>query len=220
MSEVFDCHDASQLLEGLRRTKVALKRDGLVVLPTDTVYGIAADAFSPSAVNELLKAKGRTRQSPPPVLIGSIAGLNALAEEVPDEVERLAKAFWPGALTLIVNARGSLNWDLGDTQGTVAVRVPDEAVARAVLDDNGPLAVSSANKHGQPAATTAAEAQEQLGNDVLVYLDNGTSASGVSSTIVDTTLLKTTGSVRVVRQGGVTVEQLAEVIGADKVTVA
>lgn len=148
------------------------------------------------------------------------AGLNALAEEVPDEVERLAKAFWHGALTLIVNARGSLNWDLGDTQGTVAVRVPDEAVARAVLDDNGPLAVSSANKHGQPAATTAAEAQEQLGNDVLVYLDNGTSASGVSSTIVDTTLLKTTGSVRVVRQGGVTVEQLAEVIGADKVTVA
>lgn len=217
MSSVFDCSDTEQLLTGTREARRAIGRGRLVVMPTDTVYGIAADAFSPDAVNALLEAKGRTRQSPPPVLIPNLNSLHALAEDVPEPIERAAEKFWPGALTIILNARSSLNWDLGDTQGTVALRIPDEPVALAVLEETGPLAVSSANRHSQPAATTIDDAQQQLGDSVEVYLDHGTSHSGLSSTIIDATLFEVNGAVRIVRQGGVTPEQLAEVIGDGKV---
>jgi L-threonylcarbamoyladenylate synthase len=217
MSTVYDCRDTAQLLEGTREARRTLGRGALAVIPTDTVYGIAADAFSPHAVAALLDAKGRTRQAPPPVLIPGVASLDALAEDVPEPIHRVAETFWPGALTIILDARGSLDWDLGDTQGTVALRVPDETVARAVLEETGPLAVSSANRHGEPAATTVEQAREQLGDTVEVYLDDGPSRSGVSSTIIDATLFEQTGSVRIVRQGGVTAGQLAEVLGADAV---
>jgi len=184
-----------------------LSRGGLVVMPTDTVYGIAADAFTPPAVQALLDAKGRGRQMPPPVLIGETRTLDGLATDVPAGARALAEAFWPGGLTLIVRAQPSLAWDLGETHGTVALRVPDHEAARALLRRTGPLAVSSANRTGQPAAVTAAEAHEQLGASVTVYLDAGPAPGQVPSSIVDAT----GDRLRLVRAGALTLERLCEV---------
>jgi L-threonylcarbamoyladenylate synthase len=184
-----------------------LSRGGLVVLPTDTVYGIAADAFTPPAVQALLDAKGRGRQMPPPVLIGDVRTLDGLATDVPAEARALAEAFWPGGLTLIVRAQPSLAWDLGETRGTVALRVPDHETARALLLRTGPLAVSSANRTGSPAAVTAQEAYDQLGDSVAVYLDGGDAPGQVASSIVDAT----GPTLRLVRAGALTLEQLNEV---------
>ncbi|GAA2832909.1 hypothetical protein GCM10010471_13160 [Leucobacter komagatae] len=182
-------------------------------MPTDTVYGIAADAFSPEAVQRLLDAKGRGRQSPPPVLIPNVGTLAALAADASEALHTLAKAFWPGALTIVTQANPSLSWDLGETGGTVALRIPGNAFARELLQETGPLAVSSANKTGLPAAGTAAEAREMLGQSVAVYLDGG-EARGEASTIIDATSLEGDGggTVRVLRQGAVTVTQLQEAL--------
>ncbi|GEL99353.1 L-threonylcarbamoyladenylate synthase [Cellulomonas terrae] len=184
-----------------------LSRGGLVVLPTDTVYGIAADAFTPPAVQALLDAKGRGRQMPPPVLIGDVRTLDGLATDVPEGARALAEAFWPGGLTLIVRAQPSLAWDLGETRGTVALRVPDHETARALLRRTGPLAVSSANRTGSPAAVTAQDAYDQLGDSVAVYLDGGDAPGQVASTIVDAT----GPTLRLVRAGAIGLEQLNEV---------
>ncbi|MEV8369544.1 L-threonylcarbamoyladenylate synthase [Microbacterium sp. NPDC064584] len=206
MSPVFDCHDEAQLLAGMRQARQAIGRGELVVLPTDTVYGVAADAFSARAVHGLLEAKGRGRQSPPPVLVAGVATLRALVAEVPEPVERLVEAFWPGGLTIVLPAQPSLSWDLGDTFGTVAVRMPANNLALELLEETGPLAVSSANLTGQAAAITAADAQRMLGDSVAVYLDGGPSLTGIASTIVDATSLVGSGSaplVRVLREGAV-----------------
>jgi L-threonylcarbamoyladenylate synthase len=163
----------------------AVQRGGLVVLPTDTVYGIGADAFDHSAVQSLLDAKGRGREMPPPVLISAATTLAALATQVPSYVEALTEAFWPGPLTLVCRQQPSLTWDLGETRGTVAVRMPDHEVALALLERTGPLAVSSANLSGLPAATEAAAADGMLGDSVEVVLDGGPSPKGEASTILD-----------------------------------
>nr|WP_246056688.1 L-threonylcarbamoyladenylate synthase [Cellulomonas cellasea] len=185
----------------------ALGRGDLVVLPTDTVYGIAADAFDPVAVQALLDAKGRGRQMPPPVLMPDLRTLDGLATAVPAGARALAEAFWPGGLTLIVRAQPSLAWDLGETHGTVALRVPDHPVALELLRRTGPLAVSSANRTGKPAGTDVREAYRQLGARVPVFLDGGEAPGGVSSTIVDAT-----GDVlRVVREGALSLEELRAV---------
>ncbi|MBO3090283.1 L-threonylcarbamoyladenylate synthase [Cellulomonas dongxiuzhuiae] len=185
----------------------AVGRGALVVLPTDTVYGIGADAFDPRAVQALLDAKGRGRQMPPPVLIPDVRTLDGLATDVPDTVRALAEAFWPGGLTIILRAQPSLAWDLGETHGTVALRMPDHPAALALLRRTGPLAVSSANLTGHPAATTAHDADGQLGDAVAVILDGGPAPGGVASTILDAT-----GDVlRVVRLGAVDLAALAAV---------
>ncbi|MCU1480149.1 MAG: translation factor [Subtercola sp.] len=170
MAAIYDCTVPAELLAGMRLARAAISRGELAVIPTDTVYGIAADAFTPAAVQRLLDAKGRTRQSPPPVLIPNLATLDALAEHVSDAVRSLAEAFWPGGLTIVVDARSSLMWDLGETDGTVALRMPADPIALELLAETGPLAVSSANLTGQPAALDAAEAQRMLGDSVEVYL--------------------------------------------------
>lgn len=213
MAEVFDCSDGAQLLEGTRLARQAIGRGELVVIPTDTVYGVAADAFSPAAVEKLLAAKGRGRQSPPPVLIPNVGTLAALAAEAGDSLHTLAAQFWPGALTIITRANPSLDWDLGETGGTVALRIPNNALARELLQETGPLAVSSANKTGLPAAGTAAEAEAMLGDSVAVYLEAG-EARGEASTIIDATQLDAGGSgiVRVVRAGGVSLEALQQAL--------
>ena len=214
MSEVFPCSDPSVLLRASREARSAVNRGELVVLPTDTVYGVGADAFSPEAVTKLLVAKARTRQSPPPVLIPDRSTMHALAAEVTEPVEQLAEAFWPGPLTLVMNAQPSLAWDLGDTGGTVALRIPDHQLTLDILRETGPLAVSSANTHGQPPARTIAAAQEMLGDAVSVYLDAGpVPGDGTPSTILDVTELHTgTGLLRVLRLGALTVSQLREVL--------
>jgi len=163
-------------------------RDGhLVVLPTDTVYGIGCDAFSPEAVNRLLRAKGRDRQMPPPVLISSAVTLEALGDQMPTWVLELTREFWPGPLTVVVHQQSSLQWDLGETMGTVAVRMPDHEFTLGLLGRIGPMAVSSANTSGQPAATTADQAEEMLGDQVAVYLDAGPTEGEQASTILDCT---------------------------------
>jgi L-threonylcarbamoyladenylate synthase len=206
----FDCQDPTDRTAGLEAARQAISAKRCVVLPTDTVYGIAADAFSPQAVATLLAAKGRGRTMPPPVLMPGIATLDGLATAVSEDARRFANEFWPGALTLILRAQPSLTWDLGETKGTVALRVPDDAVAREILDATGPLAVSSANRSGQPAATTADDAEEQLGEAVEVYLSDGVrpeSGEALASTIVDCT-----GSVpRVVRQGALPLAELQRI---------
>jgi tRNA threonylcarbamoyl adenosine modification protein (Sua5/YciO/YrdC/YwlC family) len=189
----------------------AVSRGEVIVIPTDTVYGVGADAFSPDAVARLLAAKGRDRQMPPPVLIPSVRTVDGLARDVTAAARALMDAFWPGPLTVIVHAQPSLAWDLGETQGTVALRVPDHAAALALLARTGPLAVTSANLTGKPAATSAEEAREQLGSVVSVYLDAGDSPLGVASTIVDAT----GQALRVVREGGVSWDKLVEVVGVD-----
>ncbi|WP_101846297.1 L-threonylcarbamoyladenylate synthase [Zhihengliuella sp. ISTPL4] len=219
MSPIFDCSDEAQLLAGMRNARQAIGRGDLIVIPTDTVYGVAADAFSPPAVQRLLDAKGRGRNQPPPVLVGTKETLAALAEEVPEPVHRLVDAFWPGGLTIVLPAQPSLVWDLGETQGTVAVRMPEGRVVLELLAETGPLAVSSANLTGKAAAISALDAEKMLGDSVAVYLDDGMSKNGVASTIIDATSLvrrgadAETGVVRILRQGVVTREQLQEVLG-------
>ncbi len=216
MGSIYDCSVEPELLAGMRLARTAIGRGDLVVIPTDTVYGIAADAFNPGAVAKLLSAKGRTRQSPPPVLIPGIPTLDALAEAVPDEVRDLVKKFWPGGLTVIVAANSSLNWDLGETKGTVALRMPDNRIALELLSETGPLAVSSANVTGEPAAITAAAAEAMLGESVSVYLDGG-SGGTTASTIVDATALANPdGKLRIVREGVVSIEEIRAVVGADR----
>ncbi|MGO1954785.1 L-threonylcarbamoyladenylate synthase [Microbacterium sp.] len=217
MSSLFECADESQLLTGMRHARQAIARGQLVVLPTDTVYGIAADAFSPVAVAGLLQAKGRGRQQPPPVLVSGPDAMRALVEAVPDEVQTLVERFWPGGLTIVLPSQPSLSWDLGDTEGTVAVRMPDQRIARELLEETGPLAVSSANLTGKSAAISAHDAQRMLGDSVAVYLDDGPSSTGIASTIIDATaLVSQTGDervVRILRDGAVSREELAEVLG-------
>jgi L-threonylcarbamoyladenylate synthase len=193
---------------GVVQAIAALKKGELAVLPTDTVYGVAADAFSPAAVERLLAAKGRGRDMPVPVLVGAANGLDGLAEHVTDDMRALVEAFWPGALTLIVPAAASLAWDLGETRGTVAVRMPDDEVALAVLERTGPLAVSSANITGRPAARDADEAEQMLGADVEVVVDGGSAPGGQASTIVDCTGPQG----RVLRRGALSLEELNEVL--------
>ena len=187
---------------------VAVQGGGLVVIPTDTVYGIGADAFDPAAVSGLLLAKGRGREMPPPVLISSATTLDALAIRVPGWARALAEEFWPGPLTLVCHQQTSLQWDLGDTRGTVAVRMPDHEITREILERTGPLAVSSANKTGQPAATDADQAEEMLGDEVDVIVDAGESPGGLASTIVDATGEQG----RVLRRGALSLEALNAVL--------
>ena len=167
---ILDCTNEGTWGPAIDEAVNALGRGGLVVLPTDTVYGLAADAFTPPAVAALLAAKGRGRQMPPPVLVPDVRTLDGLCTDVPDAVRDLLAAFWPGGLTVICRAQPSLAWDLGETRGTVAVRMPDHPAALALLRRTGPLAVSSANLTGRPAAVTAQDAQDQLGSAVDVVL--------------------------------------------------
>ncbi len=204
---VFDCLDPVTRRDGLDAAVTAARGGRLVVLPTDTVYGLGADAFSPQAVRDLLAAKGRGPDMPVPVLVGSWATLDGLVMAVSPTARQLIEAFWPGGLSLIVEHAPSLSWNLGDTRNTVMVRMPLQPVALELLRAVGPMAVSSANISGSPAATTAAQAQAQLGDAVGVYLDGGPATIGIASTIVDLT-----GEVPIIRrEGAVSLERLREV---------
>ncbi len=207
MSRRFDCDDPEERKRGLDLAAGAVRRGELVVLPTDTVYGLGADAFNGNAVHLLLAAKSRGPDMPVPVLIGSPRTLPGIAAGLDDAARALVEAFWPGGLTIVVRHQPSLQWDLGDTRGTVAVRMPLHPVAIELLTETGPMAVSSANKSGAPPATTCDEAIDQLGEAVSVYLDAGPTGETVASTIVDLTAAEP----RVVRVGAVSVESLREV---------
>jgi L-threonylcarbamoyladenylate synthase len=207
----FDCigDDPASAAEASEAAREAITDGECIVLPTDTVYGIGVDAFSAEAVQRLLDAKKRGRDMPPPVLIGDPVLFRTLAADVPQTAQALVDRHWPGALTVICRIQPSLQMDLGDTEGTIALRVPDHELARDILRRTGPLAVSSANISGQPAALTCDEAIDQLGDSVSVYLDGGPlgGVGGAPSTIVDFTRHD---DGEVLRRGAISVATLRE----------
>ena len=192
----------------LEAAALAVRRGGLVVFPTDTVYGIAADAFDADAVRDLLAAKGRGRDMPPPVLISAATTADALALALPGYARALTEHFWPGPLTIVGKQQPSLQWDLGDTRGTVAIRMPDHPLALELLERTGPLAVTSVNVTGQPPAADAEQAEEMMGEHVSVILDAGASGGGEASTIIDVTGVRG----RVLRRGALSLEELNAVL--------
>jgi len=204
----YDVTDPAEREAGIAAATTAIRAGELVVLPTDTVYGLGADAFDPVAVRRLLDAKGRGRAMPPPVLVGAAATLDALASAVPSWARDLVEKYWPGPLTLVLREQSSLQWDLGETRGTVAVRMPHDPVALELLGRTGPLAVSSANVTGRPAATDADQAAEMLGESVSVVLDGGPTSDDRPSTILDCTSARP----RVLRVGAVPVAELRAVL--------
>lgn len=206
---ILPAHDASVWDPSLDAAADAVGRGESIVLPTDTVYGIGCDAFDAKAVARMLTAKGRGPQSPPPVLVESAEAAAQLAERLPSVAVALMDAFWPGPLTLVVPAMPSLDWDLGETHGTVALRVPDHATARALLTRTGPLAVTSANLTGEAPATTAQEAERFLGAVCEVILDAGPSPIGTASTVLDATQ----SPMRLVRVGAITREAIEAIVG-------
>lgn len=211
MSTAYDCNRPDGRESGLAAAANTVRAGGLVVLPTDTVYGIGANAFDAEAVGALLAAKGRGRDMPVPVLVGSWSSIDGLVQSVSKQARALVEAFWPGGLSLILPQAPSLAWDLGDTRGTVNLRMPLHPVALDLLREVGPMAVSSANRTGNPPPATAQQAQDQLGDSVQVYLDGGPTGEPVASTIVDLTQ----SVPRVLRQGEVTLDQLTEVLGVE-----
>lgn len=204
----FDCSDPAERARGVEAAAQAARRGELVVLPTDTVYGLGCDAFAPAAVDRLLAAKGRGRDMPVPVLVGATATLAGLTGVLPEAARALVEAFWPGPLTVVVAQAPSLAWDIGDSAGTVAVRMPLHPIALELLRTVGPMAVSSANVTGQAPATTCDEAVEQLRGAVSVYLDGGPTPSPVPSTIVDVSR----GRARVLRDGALDLATLRTVV--------
>ena len=215
MSLRFDLSVESQREAGLSEATRTVQRGRLVVLPTDTVYGVGCDAFDEDAVERLLEAKGRGRDMPPPVLVSAKTTLEAIAIDVPAWARTLVDELWPGPLTLVLRQQPSLQWDLGETRGTVAVRMPDHEAALELLSRTGPMAVSSANLSGHPAATTAEEAEVMLGDAVRVILDGGQSPDAVPSTIVDCTGPQG----RILRRGAIPVERLNEVLAGSGVEI-
>lgn len=216
MSRMLGCRDPGNRADAIAAATSALKSGRLVVMPTDTVYGLAADAFDSQGVAGLLAAKGRGRDMPVGVLVGSWHTIEGLVYYVSDSARELIRAFWPGALSLVVQQAPSLTWDLGDARGTVMLRMPLQPVALELLQQTGPLAVSSANISGQPAATTAQEARDQLGGLVDVYLDGGQSEQQAASTIVDLTGTEP----RLLREGPVSAAAVAAVLGVDPASLA
>lgn len=205
MAEILDVSGDDRDV-ALARAASALRDALLVVLPTDTVYGVAADAFDPEATARIFAAKDRARAHPLPVLVRSQKQLPALTPLVSDALDRLVAAYWPGPLTIVVPAQPQLRWDLGRNDGTVAVRMPLDEIALELIRAVGPLAVTSANRSGRATGATAADAHQQLGDAVEVYLDDGPRDGGERSTIVDVTRR----APHVMREGAI---PAAEVLG-------
>jgi L-threonylcarbamoyladenylate synthase len=225
---LYDCRTTADRDRGVAAAVEAVKSGELVVMPTDTVYGIGADAFTPHAITALHHARSVTNQVPPPVLVGSRHTLDGLVYSLPKAARELADAFWPGALTLYVEHSPSLQWDLGETGGRVAVRMPLHPVALEVLREVGPMAVTTANKVGQPAPATAEEARDQLEYSVRIYLEAGPAPDshpkgsgfstpsvgpGVGGSTAPSTIVDVTGDVpRVLRTGAIPLEKLLDVV--------
>ncbi|WP_313006649.1 L-threonylcarbamoyladenylate synthase [Corynebacterium variabile] len=209
MSQTYDCTRPEDHEAGLAAALAAVKGGRLIVMPTDTVYGIGADAFDNDAVASLLAAKHRGPDYPTPIVVGSWDTVTGLVRDADARMKALVEAFWPGGLTIVTHQAPSLPWNLGDTRGTVALRMPLHPVAIELLQQTGPMALSSANVHGQPSALSAAQAREQLGDSVSVYLDGGPATIGTSSTIVDLSGRRP----RILRHGAIEAARVAEVLG-------
>lgn len=216
MATRFDISQPDQLAAGLRAARMALAKKEVVITATDTGYGLVANAFSPAAVATLREVKGWTEPVAPQVLMPSPATLPALAASVSDSVQALADAFWPGPLTIIAPAGDSLQWDLGESGGCVALRVPSHSVLLELMQEAGPLAATQASKAGK-AVGSVDQIGEIFGNEVSCFLvDPGLQASK-PSTVVDACDQESSPVLRVRRRGPVTLTELRRVVGKDAV---
>ena len=195
---------------GIVAAKAALMRGDCVVIPTDTVYGIAANPFVPKGISNLLTAKQRNQGMPVPVLVPNLDAALALSYQVSDVAKLIMEKFWPGAITLITKAHPTLRWELGNSDGTVALRIPLQRTALELLTETGPLGVTSANLSGKSAAANIQDAQLQFGNSVSVYLDSGETPGDLASTIIDAT----GAQLRVIRAGVISISKIVEITGA------
>ena len=188
---------------------IATLRDGgVVAFPTDTVYGVGVDPFQPEAVRKLYQIKGRPIDKPIPILVGSINDVERVAQNLPPTFSQLAERFWPGGLTLIVEAK-SLPPEVTAGGNTVGVRMPDHPLALALLQRfGGAIATTSANRSDEPPATSAAEVQSELGALVSIILDGGQTATQIASTVLDLSV----SPPQIRRQGGISMDQLAPFI--------
>ncbi len=207
--QIYNCADAAEREEGMALAVKAAKSGRLVVMPTDTLYGLGCDAFDNDAVASLLATKHRGPDMPVPVLVGSWDTVKGLVAWLDDTAQTLIEAFWPGGLSIVVPQAPSLPWNLGDTRGTVMLRMPLHPIAIELLREVGPMAVSSANISGQTPPTTAIAAKQQLGKAVTVYLDGGEAEVGKPSTIIDLSGSRP----YLLREGALSAEQIGEVIG-------
>jgi len=177
---------SARSLDAIQQALSILNEGGLVAFPTDTVYGLGALAFDGPAVESIYVAKDRPIEKAIPVLIGDTQDLEKVGTDVPEVAYRLAARFWPGPLTVVIPKRPTLPESVSATS-TVGVRVPDHAVARALLRATGPMAVTSANISGQLSPSTAQEVFTQLGGRIALIVDDGSTPGGVPSTVLDCT---------------------------------
>jgi L-threonylcarbamoyladenylate synthase len=189
--------------EALSQALSVLQAGGLVAFPTDTVYGLAALAFNPAAVEQIFQVKGRPVEKALPVLIADLDDLVKVAQAISSVAYRLAACFWPGPLTLIVLKHPDLPEIVSDLP-TVGIRIPDHALARSLLHSAGPMAVTSANLSGQNSPSTALEVFAQLGGRIGLILDGGRTPGGVPSTVVDCARAEA----RILREGPVSKQQI------------
>lgn len=206
----FDCSETAGRRRGVERAVVAVHEGNLVVFPVDSAYGLGCDAFSPEAVAKLRTLKGHGRHQPPPVLIGHARTLDGVATSISPAARDLVAAFWPGPLTLLCIAQPTLDWDLGDTGGTVAVRMPLHPLALQLLADTGPMAVTGASAPGSTLGPpqTCGEVRDAFADEVEVYLDAGQLSRPEASTIVDVT----EATPKVLRAGALDVETMRAVV--------
>ncbi|MCT2338611.1 L-threonylcarbamoyladenylate synthase [Corynebacterium sp. p3-SID1056] len=210
-SKIYHCLDPQEREAGLSAAVDAVQAGRCIVLPTDTVYGIGADAFNNDAVASLLATKRRGPDMPVPVLVGSWTTIQGLVREFSDTAKTLVEAFWPGGLSIVVPEAPSLPWNLGDTRGTVLLRMPNQPLALELLQRTGPMAVSSANISGNPPALNAANAKQQFGDAVGIYLDGGDAKVGEPSTIVDISGPQPV----ILREAAISAERIGEVLNLD-----
>ncbi len=218
MTELFSLAKPAELLEGMRKARLAIGRGQLVVTPTDTAYAVVTDAFKPPALASLRALRQMPERSPLGVFVPGIPTLQALTEDLPDQVSALAKDFWPGALTLIVPARESLTWDLGDTEGTVALRMPGHPATLELLSETGPLAMAQASLVGGKSYQRARRIAEVLSsNDLAVVLqaDKDVQPSALSTVIDATGLSRGGGKLRIVRDGLIPRGDIFEVVAQE-----
>ena len=181
----------------IEQVAAVIKKGGLVAFPTDTVYGLAANAFNPDAIEKLFLVKGRDFNKAIAILIGENNQLKQIASEFSGMAKKLSKRFWPGALTLVVPIQQTLPKLLSPTE-TIGIRMPDHNFVLRILKTTGPLATTSANLSGGKNPLTAEDVVEQLGNNVDLIIDGGLCPGGIPSTVVDCTQQE----IRIIREGG------------------
>lgn len=197
-------------MKAIRTAAEAIRRGELVIFPTETVYGLAADALNADAVRRVYEAKGRTDKQPLPVQVASLADVGKAAEFLPEHARPLAEKYWPGPLTLVLTKSAALPSVVTSGKETVGVRVPDHPVALALVKEVGsPIVATSANASGEPPATNAMDAVRGVGARASVVLDGGESRFGVASTVVDVSV----SPARIVRQGSISAADIRKVLG-------